>query len=130
MYEKLLFPLAGIKTKLERIIQFKENGDKKDPVFTEKKYKCPNCRTCFALENLFCLNLSSRKNVNSVSVKKEKSKGNNSNLGKRAEMEVGGQVSIERNNIGVKRVKRNENLEQNKGITSQKSKKAAENKKK
>ena len=130
MYEKLLFPLAGIKTKLERIIQFKESGDEKDPVFTEKKYKCPNCRTCFALENLFCLNLSSRKNVNSVSNKKDKSKGNSQNLGKRAEMEGGGQGSVERNNIGVKRVKRNENLGQNKDITSQKSKKAAENKKK
>lgn len=61
MYEKLLFPLAGIKTPLETILQRREDGDS-SPAFTRKRLKCPNCRAAFALNSLFSLNLSSKKN--------------------------------------------------------------------
>jgi hypothetical protein len=130
MYEKLLFPLAGIKVKLETILQHKETGEG-GKQFVEKRYKCPNCRTGFALENLFCLNLSTKKSSNSLSSKKEKVNVQNNVLGKREEMEPSFKSPVNiKINISTKRIKRNENNDQNKVTKSQKSKKASENKKK
>jgi len=134
MYEKLLFPLAGIKIKLETILQNRESTGDGAKEFTEKKYKCPNCRVGFALNSLFCLNLSTKKNNVKIITKKE-SKDNHQKddikLGKRNLMELVKITPVfKRIKFQTKRIKAGEQQGQSSVVKSQKSKKASENKKK
>lgn len=60
LYEKLLFPLAGIKLSMMSIEEARENGSK-NKYYIKKNYKCPNCREKFSLNKLYQLNFHNQK---------------------------------------------------------------------
>ena len=54
LYEKLMFPLAGIKISMMTIDKIKKNDIKHQ---FNKQFNCPNCTHKFTLEKLFQLNI-------------------------------------------------------------------------
>ena len=69
LYEKLLFPLAGIKQSMVLIDEMRESKST-NKSFTCKNYKCPNCREKFALNQLFQLSFQKAKKKKGKNSKK------------------------------------------------------------
>ena len=141
MYEKLLFPLAGIKVSLDEIEKYQVNRTKVQKEYERLDYKCPNCRKSFALKDIFSLNLSSKKKNSGNNLKKKKEslinlKQPNSPImikpnliGKRELPKINLNFNID---INVKQCfkkikKKNQNIIEINSAKSQNSKKASEN---